>query len=175
MQAQYSLRRPCVRKPPCYRAATEVAPVGWVQVGPRTNFATAWSANAASICTSTGLTKVTRLEASRRFALQSSQPLSAEERSTFAGLVHDRMTEEVSKDRGPTSAAHFSYQIPSVRACLFIIVLSRIHLAVSCLLGVRNAAVELCQRRCAGAGLHGAGGGAGARRPGGHRCGTQDK
>lgn len=65
-------------------------------MGPRTNFATAWSANAASICTSTGLAKVSRLEASRRFALQSSQPLTPEERAAFAALVHDRMTEEVS-------------------------------------------------------------------------------
>ena len=66
-----------------------------LQVGPRKNFATAWAANAASICASVGLAKVTRLEASRRFGLKASQPLSHDELSAFAALVHDRMTEEV--------------------------------------------------------------------------------
>jgi len=66
-----------------------------LQVGPRTNFATAWAANAASICTCVGLSKVTRLEASRRFGLKSSQELTPAELSAFAALVHDRMTEEV--------------------------------------------------------------------------------
>ena len=66
-----------------------------LQVGPRKNFATAWAANAASICMSVGLTKVTRLEASRRFGLKSSEPLTHDELSAFAALVHDRMTEEV--------------------------------------------------------------------------------
>lgn len=66
-----------------------------VQVGPRKSFATAWSANAVSICASCGLGKVTRLEASRRFRLQSAQPLPSEAVAAFAALVHDRMTEEV--------------------------------------------------------------------------------
>jgi len=66
-----------------------------VEVGPRKSFATAWSANAVSICASCGLGKVTRLEASRRFRLQSAQPLPSEAVAAFAALVHDRMTEEV--------------------------------------------------------------------------------
>ncbi len=64
-------------------------------MGPRKNFATAWAANAASICASVGLAKVTRLEASRRFGLKAIQPLTHNELSAFAALVHDRMTEEV--------------------------------------------------------------------------------
>ena len=64
-------------------------------MGPRKNFATAWAANAASICASVGLNKVKRLEASRRFGLKSSQELTSAELSAFAALVHDRMTEEV--------------------------------------------------------------------------------
>ena len=66
-----------------------------LQVGPRKNFATAWAANAASICASVGLTKVTRLEASRRFGLKASQDLTPAELSAFAAIIHDRMTEEV--------------------------------------------------------------------------------
>lgn len=37
-----------------------------VEVGPRLSFSTAWSANAVSICASCGLSKVTRIERSRR-------------------------------------------------------------------------------------------------------------
>ena len=42
-----------------------------------------------------GLTQVNRLERSRRFVLHSSRPLTEAEKARFAGLVHDRMTEEV--------------------------------------------------------------------------------
>ena len=66
-----------------------------LQVGPRKSFATAWSANAASICASCGLLKVMRLEASRRFRLRTSAPLSEADAAAFAALVHDRMTEQV--------------------------------------------------------------------------------
>ena len=66
------------------------------QVGPRKSFATAWSANATSICASCGLGKVTRLEASRRYRLHTSAPLSDADAAAFASLVHDRMTEQVS-------------------------------------------------------------------------------
>ena len=38
-----------------------------VEVGPRMNFATAWSANAVSVCQACGLTKVNRIERSRRY------------------------------------------------------------------------------------------------------------
>lgn len=66
-----------------------------IEVGPRKSFATAWSANAVSICESCALSKVTRLEASRRYRLQSLQPLDEEAITAFAALVHDRMTEQV--------------------------------------------------------------------------------
>ncbi len=69
--------------------------MGLWQVGPRKSFATAWSANAVSICASCGLGKVTRLEASRRFRLRSAQALPSTDIAAFAALVHDRMTEEV--------------------------------------------------------------------------------
>ena len=38
-----------------------------VELGPRLNFATAWSSNMVSICHATGLVKVTRMERSRRY------------------------------------------------------------------------------------------------------------
>ena len=38
-----------------------------VEVGPRMNFATAWSSNMVSICRATGLECVTRVERSRRY------------------------------------------------------------------------------------------------------------
>eukprot|EP00238_Polyblepharides_amylifera_P004266 CAMPEP_0196596182 /NCGR_PEP_ID=MMETSP1081-20130531/84635_1 /TAXON_ID=36882 /ORGANISM="Pyramimonas amylifera, Strain CCMP720" /LENGTH=1408 /DNA_ID=CAMNT_0041921059 /DNA_START=152 /DNA_END=4378 /DNA_ORIENTATION=+ len=64
-----------------------------VEVGPRMNFSTALSANAVSICNACGLSQVSRLERSRRFSLLSASPLSPAQLSTFASLVHDRMTE----------------------------------------------------------------------------------
>jgi hypothetical protein len=44
-----------------------------VEVGPRTNFSTAFSTNATSITRSVGLDKVTRLEPSRRYLLTSTR------------------------------------------------------------------------------------------------------
>ena len=38
-----------------------------VEMGPRLNFATAWSSNMVSICRATGLDVVTRVERSRRY------------------------------------------------------------------------------------------------------------
>ncbi len=38
-----------------------------VEVGPRLNFATAWSSNLVSICQAIGIPQVTRVERSRRF------------------------------------------------------------------------------------------------------------
>jgi phosphoribosylformylglycinamidine synthase len=52
-----------------------------VEIGPRLNFATAYSTNAVEICRGCGLTKVTRLERSRR-VLNRGKP-----------VPHDRMTE----------------------------------------------------------------------------------
>ena len=68
-----------------------------VEVGPRMSFSTAWSTNAASICQSVGLSKVRRIELSRRYLLKSSTKLGAHELNAFAALVHDRMTEQVSR------------------------------------------------------------------------------
>ncbi|KAL6785042.1 hypothetical protein ACKKBG_A02200 [Auxenochlorella protothecoides x Auxenochlorella symbiontica] len=64
-----------------------------VEVGPRMNFSTAWSANAVSICASCGLGKVERVEVSRRFRLRGGA--STAQLAAFAASVHDRMTEEV--------------------------------------------------------------------------------
>jgi len=64
-----------------------------VEVGPRLTFTTAWSTNAVSICHACGLRPVRRMERSRRYLLRASRPLTEEELSTFAAMVHDRMTE----------------------------------------------------------------------------------
>lgn len=49
-----------------------------IEVGPRSNFSTAFSTNAVSIAASCGLSKVSRLERSRRFAITSTRPLTGE-------------------------------------------------------------------------------------------------
>ena len=59
-----------------------------VEVGPRMNFATAWSSNMVSICCATGLDMVTRVERSRRYLV----PAGADVRE-FIDSKHDRMTE----------------------------------------------------------------------------------
>ena len=59
-----------------------------VEIGPRLNFATAWSANMASICRSVGLEAVARAERSRRYVLP-----EGEDPAAFAASRHDRMTE----------------------------------------------------------------------------------
>ena len=59
-----------------------------VEVGPRLNFATAWSSNMVSICKATGLAVVTRVERSRRYLVP-----EGEELQTFIDRHHDRMTE----------------------------------------------------------------------------------
>ena len=73
-----------------------------VEVGPRMSFSTAWCSNAVSIFRSCGLgPNIGRAERSSRFRVTLSggrtSGLTAEERDKFAGLVHDRMTEQVSK------------------------------------------------------------------------------
>ncbi|CAI7797223.1 unnamed protein product [Closterium sp. NIES-53] len=76
-----------------------------VEVGPRLSFTTAWSTNAVSICRSCTLEQVTRIERSRRYALQLAPGVEAaaafteEQRAAFAALVHDRMTECVYESR----------------------------------------------------------------------------
>ncbi|BCB95678.1 phosphoribosylformylglycinamidine synthase [Dissulfurispira thermophila] len=67
-----------------------------VEVGPRMNFTTAWSTNAVSICHACGLTKINRIERSRRYKLICPSPLQQFTNSPphqFLGLIHDRMTE----------------------------------------------------------------------------------
>jgi len=59
-----------------------------IELGPRMNFATAYSTNLAAICHNCGLTKVIRIERSRRYLL----PPDADERQ-FIARNHDRMTE----------------------------------------------------------------------------------
>lgn len=66
-----------------------------LEVGPRMNFTTAWSANAVSVCHACGLTKISRIERSRRYKLVFGQ-LSANSyqlTANFLELIHDRMTE----------------------------------------------------------------------------------
>jgi len=64
-----------------------------LEVGPRMNFSTAWSTNAVSVCHSCGLTKISRIERSRRYLLEMASPLTEPQKSVFLSLVHDRMTE----------------------------------------------------------------------------------
>ncbi|MGW8266681.1 MAG: phosphoribosylformylglycinamidine synthase, partial [Longimicrobiales bacterium] len=64
-----------------------------LEVGPRMNFTTAWSTNAVAICHACGLTKIRRIERSRRFRLERATPISLAEETAVLSLVHDRMTE----------------------------------------------------------------------------------
>ncbi|PIE56054.1 MAG: phosphoribosylformylglycinamidine synthase [Desulfobulbus propionicus] len=59
-----------------------------VEVGPRLNFATAWSSNMVSICGAVGLTCITRIERSRRYQVPRDEAID-----TFVVGHHDRMTE----------------------------------------------------------------------------------
>ncbi|MDR2548609.1 MAG: phosphoribosylformylglycinamidine synthase [Desulfobulbus sp.] len=59
-----------------------------LEIGPRLNFATAWSSNMVSICRAVGLDMVTRVERSRRYLVP-----EGEEMAAFAAKHHDRMTE----------------------------------------------------------------------------------
>jgi phosphoribosylformylglycinamidine synthase len=59
-----------------------------VELGPRMNFATAYSTNIVAICQTCGLEKVTRIERSRRYHLPSEV-----DKGRFIQEHHDRMTE----------------------------------------------------------------------------------
>lgn len=61
-----------------------------VEVGPRLNFATAWNTNALSVIRACGITKVTRIERSRRYVLE-----SGTDSEKFIKDNHDQMTEMV--------------------------------------------------------------------------------
>lgn len=66
-----------------------------VEVGPRFNFSTSNSTNAVSICQNLGLTRVKRLEVSRRYLLvfKTSEKLTKQLEDDLASLLYDRMTE----------------------------------------------------------------------------------
>lgn len=66
-----------------------------LEVGPRMNFTTAWSTNAVSVCHACGLTKIIRIERSRRYRLEldDASGMNRELRAAFLALIHDRMTE----------------------------------------------------------------------------------
>jgi phosphoribosylformylglycinamidine synthase len=64
-----------------------------VELGPRLNFATAWSSNMVSICHATGLTQISRVERSRRYLLA-----EGVDREEFIVAHHDRMTECVYRE-----------------------------------------------------------------------------
>ena len=59
-----------------------------VEVGPRLNFATAWSSNMVSICRAIGIDCITRVERSRRYLVPEGEDIQA-----FLAAHHDRMTE----------------------------------------------------------------------------------
>lgn len=59
-----------------------------VEIGPRMNFATAWSSNMVSICRAVGLEVVTRVERSRRYLVPDGETIEI-----FVASHHDRMTE----------------------------------------------------------------------------------
>lgn len=63
-----------------------------IEVGPRMNFSTAWSTNAVSICHTCGLTKITRIERSRRYKLTANSKFEIQNLK-FVDSLHDRMTE----------------------------------------------------------------------------------
>jgi len=64
-----------------------------LEVGPRMNFTTAWSTNAVSVCNGCGLSKVSRIERSRRYRLVLRGQPGEELKKHLTGMVHDRMTE----------------------------------------------------------------------------------
>jgi len=64
-----------------------------VEVGPRMNFSTAWSTNAVSICRSCGISRVSRIERSRRYLFIPSGEINQEEVKKITASIHDRMTE----------------------------------------------------------------------------------
>jgi len=75
-----------------------------VELGPRENFATAWSTNLVAICHACGLTKITRIERSRRHLLA-----KGVDQAAFATANHDRMTER----RYEESINTFAMDIPT--------------------------------------------------------------
>ncbi|XP_026146936.1 phosphoribosylformylglycinamidine synthase-like [Carassius auratus] len=68
-----------------------------VEIGPRLNFSTAWSTNAVSICRSAGLSRVTRVELSRRHLIKPQEGhngvLKEGEMERLICCLYDSMTE----------------------------------------------------------------------------------
>ncbi len=81
-------------QPDCFGASSFLKGKGvLLEVGPRMNFSTAWSTNAASICHACGMPEIRRMERSRRYLLDVTAPLTKVERSRVLERIHDRMTE----------------------------------------------------------------------------------
>ncbi len=72
---------------------SRVTDSGIIEVGPRMNFTTAWSSNAVSICRACGLSKITRIERSRRYKVEARSFLNEEQMKKFSDELFDRMTE----------------------------------------------------------------------------------
>lgn len=70
-----------------------------IEIGPRLNFQTAWSANAVTICHACGISDVVRLERSRRFAILqksgSTTTIDPDLIELFISRSHDRMIETI--------------------------------------------------------------------------------
>ncbi|MBI2798466.1 phosphoribosylformylglycinamidine synthase [Candidatus Saccharibacteria bacterium] len=71
-----------------------------IEVGSRLSFETPWASTARQICHSVGLTKVNKIERSRRFGFDKST--SKSKLSQLADVLHDRMTEAI-YDKPPHS------------------------------------------------------------------------
>jgi phosphoribosylformylglycinamidine synthase len=67
----------------------------FIEVGPRMNFSTAWNTNCVSVLKAADITKVPRVERSRRYCVTSTEPLTDEQKAKFTSIIHDRMTEMV--------------------------------------------------------------------------------
>ncbi|MFC1819223.1 phosphoribosylformylglycinamidine synthase, partial [Thermodesulfobacteriota bacterium] len=85
---QFLLADGFIKETVSMRSHFQTAESDVVELGPRLNFATAWSSNMVSICHATGLNKVTRMERSRRYLVK-----DFIDRKQFIAGHHDRMTE----------------------------------------------------------------------------------
>lgn len=90
------------------------APAGSIDVGPRPGTISPWSSKATDIVHRCGLSDVVRVERVRRFWLND---VSADERTTLAPLLHDRMTESVFE---PGSAGVHLFQSQPARALVSV-------------------------------------------------------
>ena len=77
----------------CQAFETEEVWVSFKSPRSTMSFTTAWSTNAVSICHACGLAAIQRIERSRRYRIETDEPLGEEEQAAFLADVHDRMTE----------------------------------------------------------------------------------